>query len=129
MMVHLGIQHPLRQPLLQFVDQAAALEHRCRVATGQKLIHHLIRDSLILVRRHTLPPALPGVIVWLEHEISDTLESFSPRSKWNGSIRPSGAPNMKRAARSSNISRSFTIVADDTRLSAICLLPSSRRPL
>src|SRR5215467_284053 len=73
MMVHLRIQHPLRQPLLQFIDQPAAFEHRCRVATGQKLIHHLIRDSLILVRRHTLPPALPGVIVWLEHEISDTL--------------------------------------------------------
>jgi hypothetical protein len=73
MMVHLGIQHPLRQPLLQFVDQPAALEHRCRVATGQQLIHHLVRDPVILVRRHTLPPALPGVILWLEHEISDTL--------------------------------------------------------
>src|SRR5215510_5856628 len=95
MMVHLGIQHPLRQPLLQFVDQAAALEHRCRVATGPKLIHHLIRDSLILVRRHTLPPALPGVIVWLEHEISDTLSragAFALRAAIIGCTRSSLLP-------------------------------------
>jgi hypothetical protein len=30
------------------------------------LIDHLIRDSFVLdVRRHTLPPALSGAIVWL----------------------------------------------------------------
>src|SRR5262249_27791241 len=97
MMVHLSIQHPLRQPLLQFIDQPAALEHRCRVTTGQKLIHHLIRDSLILVRRHTLPPALPGVIVWLEHEIYDTLKRAAARwRRWAGSwpvtARPCEAP-------------------------------------
>src|SRR5262245_11924007 len=99
MMVHLGIQHPLRQPLLQFVDQPAALEHRCRVATGQKLIHHLIRDSLILVRRHTsLPPALPGVIVWLEHEISDTL-ALAPRPSTSPHHHGIGLETLRTAYR------------------------------
>jgi hypothetical protein len=31
MMVHLGVEHPLRQALLQLVDQTPGLEHHRRI--------------------------------------------------------------------------------------------------
>jgi hypothetical protein len=37
-MVHLGIQCPLSQRLLQFIQQAALLESRPRLSTGQQLV-------------------------------------------------------------------------------------------
>jgi transposase len=72
-MVHLAIEHPLRQPFLQFVDQTAGLEYRRRVMPCQQLIQHLVGNSTFSGRRHTLPPAHGASLYGSEHEISDTL--------------------------------------------------------
>ena len=44
-MVHLGIQHPLGQRLLQFVKQAIRIEDCRRVGTSQKLVENGIRNK------------------------------------------------------------------------------------
>src|SRR5437016_13671415 len=76
MMIHLAVKHPLRQPLLQLIDQTTALKYRRRVTARKQRIYHLIRDSTLSVRRHKLysfPPFPRASLIMAEHKISDTL--------------------------------------------------------
>jgi len=54
MMIHLSVKHALRQPLLQLIDQTTALKNCRRVTSRKQFIYHLIRDSILSVRRHKL---------------------------------------------------------------------------
>ena len=54
MVVELGVERPLRQTLLQLIDQTAAREDARLIPSRQKLIQYLIPDSAFPVRRHML---------------------------------------------------------------------------
>jgi hypothetical protein len=57
MMVHLSIEHLLRQPFLQFVDQTAGPEYGRRIRTGQQLIQHLVGNSAFFCQRSSVTPS------------------------------------------------------------------------
>jgi hypothetical protein len=52
-MVHLGIERPLGQSLLQFVEQAIGVKRRLRISPSQKLIQYGIGDLRFLASRHS----------------------------------------------------------------------------
>ena len=54
-LVELGVQNPLRQRLLQFVDQPILVEYILRIAAGQKLVQQVFLDC------HMMLPCLPSV--------------------------------------------------------------------
>ena len=45
MMVHLGVERPLRQGALQLVDQAVPAKGGLRITAGQELVQQLVRDE------------------------------------------------------------------------------------
>jgi hypothetical protein len=58
MMVHLGVQNPFGQCLLQVVDQPVRVEGGLGVSTRQQLIEHGIRYARFLASRHCRAPLL-----------------------------------------------------------------------
>jgi hypothetical protein len=56
MMVHRRVQSPLRQRLLQLVEQTVLVERRLRVGPRQQLIEHRVGDHRLFASRHTMSP-------------------------------------------------------------------------
>ena len=57
MVIHLGVQRPLRQRLLQFVDQTARLKSRLRIGAGQKLVKQRVGNLRFLASGHEKSPS------------------------------------------------------------------------
>jgi tetratricopeptide (TPR) repeat protein len=57
-MVHLGVEHPFRQGLLQIVDQAIGIEGGLRIGPGQQLVKEGVRDMRLFASRHRRAPLL-----------------------------------------------------------------------
>ena len=59
MLVKLGIQDPLRQRLLQIVEQAVLAENLGRITPGKKLVQKFLFDSHVMIRSFSSswPPA------------------------------------------------------------------------
>jgi hypothetical protein len=57
MMIHLRVQHPFGQSLLQLVEQAVLVECRFRIASGQKLVEQRIGDNRLFASCHTMSPS------------------------------------------------------------------------
>src|SRR5512134_362413 len=71
MMIHLRVQRPLGQSLLQLVQQPVLVKRRLRVRSSQKLIQKCIGNSRLFASCHTMSPFLASL--WPQHEIPDTL--------------------------------------------------------
>src|SRR5216684_9251793 len=50
--VHLGVQHPLGQRLLQIIKQAVRIESRLRIGASQKLVEDGVRNTRFFASRH-----------------------------------------------------------------------------
>ena len=59
-MVHLGVQRPLGQRLLQIVEQAVRVERRLRIGAGQQLVEDRIRNLRPHTEFLTVPRGLAG---------------------------------------------------------------------
>jgi hypothetical protein len=59
MMVHLGIQRPVGQRLLQLVEKAIRIKRRLRIGAGQKLVEDGIRNLRFFASRHIGAPLIP----------------------------------------------------------------------
>jgi hypothetical protein len=59
-MVHLGVQRPLGQRLLQLIQQAALVKGRAGIGTRQELVQHLIRDPRRFAAGHGGAPSFPS---------------------------------------------------------------------
>ncbi len=70
MMIHLRIQRPLRQRLLQLIEQTVALESRFRIRTGEKLVQNAVRDDRLFPSCHGWSPSYP--LCTPVHEIPDS---------------------------------------------------------
>ena len=70
MMVHLGVQRPLGQRLLQLVEQAVRIERRLRIGAGQQLVEDGVRNLRLFASRHVGAPLLPSCPT--PHEIPDS---------------------------------------------------------
>jgi hypothetical protein len=59
-LVELGIQNPLRQRLLQLVNQTVLVEYVLRIASSKKLVQKVLLDShvMLLRFRSSWPPTL-----------------------------------------------------------------------
>ena len=64
MHIHLGVQHPLGQRLLQIPDQTTRIEHRLRVSPGKQLIQKLLWKRR-LCRSSPYNLLAPSGSVWL----------------------------------------------------------------
>src|SRR3954447_20979971 len=69
MMIHLRVQRPLGQCLLQAVEEAVRIERRLRIGPGQKLVEDGVGDLELFAPRHVGAPSLPSCP--LTHEIPD----------------------------------------------------------
>src|SRR5215212_1318050 len=69
MMIHLRVQRPLGQGLLQAVEEAVRIKCRLRIGTGQKLVEDGVGDLRLSASRHVGAPLLPSCP--LTHEIPD----------------------------------------------------------
>ena len=58
MMVHLGIENPFGQGLLQVIDQAVGIESRLGIGAGQQLVKHGVRNARFFASRHRRAPLL-----------------------------------------------------------------------
>ena len=56
-MIHLRVQRPLGQRLLQLVQQAVLLERRLRIRAGQQLVQKLIGNNRLFASCHTMSPS------------------------------------------------------------------------
>jgi hypothetical protein len=70
MVVHLRVQSPLGERLLQLIEQAVGVECGLRVGTGQKLVEQPVRDSRGLASGHGGSPSFP--LCPPAHEIPDS---------------------------------------------------------
>src|SRR3954465_3840434 len=70
MMVHLGVENPFGQGLLQIVKQPIGRQGSSRIGAGQQLIEHGIRDVRFFASRHGWAPSLPSCPT--PHEIPDS---------------------------------------------------------
>ena len=59
MMVHLGVENPFGQGLLQIVDQPVGVEDRLWIGAGQQLVEHGIGYARFFASRHRRAPLLP----------------------------------------------------------------------
>src|SRR4051794_15817120 len=84
-MIHLCVQRPLGQCLLQAVEEAVRIERRLRIGPGQKLVEDGVGDLELFASRHVGAPSLPSCP--LTHEIPDraTNRSRRPRLSWRKS--------------------------------------------
>src|SRR3954470_4567911 len=73
MMIHLRVQRPLGQCLLQAVEESVRIERRLRIGPGQKLVEDGVGDLEIFASRHVGAPSLPSCP--LTHEIPDRARS------------------------------------------------------
>lgn len=55
-MVHLGVQSPLGQRLLQIVEKTVGIECRLGIGAGQKLVKAPVRNAGSLASCHREPP-------------------------------------------------------------------------
>src|SRR3954465_12010771 len=76
-MVHLGVENPFGQGLLQIVEQPIGLQRASRIGAGQQLIEHGIRDMRFFASRHGWAPLLPSCPT--PHEIPDSPMGLSAR--------------------------------------------------
>jgi hypothetical protein len=60
MVVHLGVQRPLRQRTFQLVDEAILAEGSLRITAGQELIQQLVRDHRRFASCHARVPSFPA---------------------------------------------------------------------
>ncbi len=60
MVVHLGVQRPLRQRTFQLVDEAILAEGSLRITAGQELIQQLVRDHRRFASCHARVPSFPS---------------------------------------------------------------------
>ncbi|WP_299131727.1 hypothetical protein [uncultured Amaricoccus sp.] len=58
-MVHLGVQRPLGQRLLQIVQKAIRIKRRFRIGAGQQLVEEGIRNLRFFASRHIGAPSIP----------------------------------------------------------------------
>src|SRR4051794_12010769 len=58
--VHLGVQRPLGQRLLQAVEEAVRVEGRLRIGTRQQLVEDRVRNTGLFASRHVGAPSLPS---------------------------------------------------------------------
>ena len=70
MMIHLGVQHPLGQGLLQIVEQAIRVERGLRIRTRQQLVENGVRNTRLFASWHGRAPSLPSCPA--PHEIPDS---------------------------------------------------------
>src|SRR4051794_27588613 len=70
MMVHLGVENPFGQGLLQIVKQPIGRQGSSRIGAGQQLIEHGIRDVRFFASRHGWAPSLRSCPT--PHEIPDS---------------------------------------------------------
>src|SRR3954464_6501115 len=70
MMVHLGVENPFGQGLLQVVKKPIGLQGSSRIGAGQQLIKHGIRDTRFFASRHGWAPSLRSCPT--PHEIPDS---------------------------------------------------------
>src|SRR5215213_11512717 len=70
MVVHLGVEDPLGQGLLQVIKQPIGLQSGSRWGAGQQLIKHGIRDTRVFASRHGWAPSLRSCPT--PHEIPDS---------------------------------------------------------
>ncbi|HEX8203824.1 MAG TPA: hypothetical protein VF590_25330 [Isosphaeraceae bacterium] len=68
-MVHLRVERPLGQGLLQLVEKAVRIEGRLRIGAGQQLVEQDVGDLRLFASRHVGAPLLPSCP--LTHEIPD----------------------------------------------------------
>ena len=79
-MIHLGVENPLGQRLLQIVEQAIRVEGRLWIGAGQQLVEDGVRNARFFASRHGRAPLLPSCPT--PHEIPD-----SPRGREAGEAR------------------------------------------
>src|SRR6478735_7713360 len=60
MMIHLGIQGPLGQSLLEIIEQPVGVKRRLRVRPGQQLVQQRIRNVGCLASSHGESPSSPS---------------------------------------------------------------------
>ena len=60
MMIHLGVQRPLGQRLLEIVEQPVGVKCRLRVRPGQQLIQQRVRNPWCLASGHEESPSFPS---------------------------------------------------------------------
>ena len=58
MMVHLGIQRPLRQRALQLVDQAVPAKSGLRITASKELVEQCVRDNRCFAACHARVPSM-----------------------------------------------------------------------
>jgi hypothetical protein len=58
MMIHLGVENPFGQGLLQIVDQPVRVEGRLGVGAGQQLVEDSVRNTRLFASRHCRAPSL-----------------------------------------------------------------------
>src|SRR3954463_4574498 len=58
--VHLGVQRPLGQRLLQAVEEAVRVDGRLRIGTRQQLVEDRVRNTGLFPSRHVGAPSLPS---------------------------------------------------------------------
>src|SRR5215212_4391784 len=67
--VHLGVQRPLGQGLLQAVEETVRIERRLWIGSRQQLVQNGVRYLRLFASRHVGAPLLPSCP--LTHEIPD----------------------------------------------------------
>ena len=60
MMIHLGVQNPFGQRLLQIVEQAIRVEGRLGIGASQQLVEDGVRNTRFFASRHGRAPLLPS---------------------------------------------------------------------
>ena len=70
MMIHLGVENPFGQRLLQIVDQPVRVEGRLGIGAGQQLVEDGVRNARFFASRHGRAPLLRSCPT--PHEIPDS---------------------------------------------------------
>src|SRR5215212_5332033 len=86
MMIHLGVENPFRQRLLQIVDEPIGLQGGLRVDAGQQLIKHGVGNTRFFATWHGRAPLLRSCPT--PHEIPDSPRNGPARSRNLGAPHP-----------------------------------------
>src|SRR3954454_1055799 len=93
--VHLGVQRPFGERLLQLVEQAVRVEGRLRIGAGQQLVENRVGYPRLFASWHVGAPSLLSCPT--AHEIPDRASSRTPIPRPRACTWPRSAATSPRA--------------------------------
>src|ERR1700693_1693590 len=94
MMVHLGVQHPFGQRLLQIIEQAIRIKYPLCVGASQELVKDGVRNTRLFASRHGRAPLLPSCPT--PHAIPDSSPAFTADDTTRFAKPAADAKNLHR---------------------------------